>query len=350
MKKLIVVLAINMLMAGIVVNQAFFAKYLEQFKAQAQTIGTKKVLLVANEKVVQVAPDNPLFPRGVNYNAMLFNGTIPGPIIAIDQNDTLSITLRNDGKLVHSLIVQAGFGTKQANSGPVHPGQSKTFTLRAENPGAFLYMGGGDALNGVWEHVASGMYGGIVVHAINERPAKEFYVAFGDMYVNSFKELFIGTNGITGSFDFKKFIVNEPDLVVTNGMAFKYMPLMGEARLNNNADVFKVKPGELTRWYIVNGGPRDYVAFNFIGGMLDVKDGSLLGSYGQQLRHEETWTVPPGSASVIETTFPEAGMYTGIDHDLGRLIIGGAFNVLATDNSAATDQPEGTAVPPRAGR
>ena len=84
--------------------------------------------------------------------------------------------------------------------------------------------------------------------------------------------------------------------------------------------------------------------------MIDVRDGSLLGSYGQQLRHEETWTIPPGSASVIETTFPEAGMCTGIDHDLGRLIIGGAFNVLATDNSTATDQPEGTAVPPRAGR
>jgi nitrite reductase (NO-forming) len=349
MKTFIVLLAISMLMAGMILNQAFFVKYLEQFKAQAQTIGTKNVLLVANEKEVQVAPDNPLFPGGVNYKAMVFNGTIPGPIIAVDQNETLNITLKNAGKVVHSLIVQAGFGTSDTNSGPVQPGQSKTFTLRAENPGAFLYMDGGAALSGIWEHVASGMYGGIVVHAINERPAKEFYVTFGEMYVDSIKGLFNGTNGVTGSFDFRKFIANEPDLVTTNGMAFKYVPVMGEIRLNMNADIFKVKPGELTRWYIVNGGPRGDVAFNFIGGMLDVRDGSLLGNYGQQLRHEETWIIPPGSASVIETSFPEAGMYTGIDHDLGHMIIGGAFNILATDNSTATDMPEGTAVPPRTG-
>lgn len=140
MKTFIVLLAISMLMAGMILNQAFFVKYLEQFKAQAQTIGTKNVLLVANEKEVQVAPDNPLFPGGVNYKAMVFNGTIPGPIIAVDQNETLNITLKNAGKVVHSLIVQAGFGTSDTNSGPVQPGQSKTFTLRAENPGAFLYM------------------------------------------------------------------------------------------------------------------------------------------------------------------------------------------------------------------
>ena len=72
------------------------------------------------------------------------------------------------------------------------------------------------------------------------------------MYVDSIKGLFNGTNGVTGSFDFRKFIANEPDLVTTNGMAFKYMPAMGELRLNKNADVFEVKPGEL--------------AFNFIGG------------------------------------------------------------------------------------
>ena len=65
MKKIIVILAIKVLIPGMVLNQAFFAKYLEQFKAQSKTIRTKNVLLVTNEKEVQVVPDDPLFPGKV---------------------------------------------------------------------------------------------------------------------------------------------------------------------------------------------------------------------------------------------------------------------------------------------
>jgi hypothetical protein len=43
-----------------------------------------------------------------------------------------------------------------------------------------MYHCAADALNGVWEHIANGMYGAIVVHPQNEQPAKEFYVAFGE--------------------------------------------------------------------------------------------------------------------------------------------------------------------------
>ena len=61
-------------------------------QVQPQPTGvTKKVLLVASEKVVQVAPDNALHPGGVTYNAMVWNGTIPGPVIAVDQGDALEV-------------------------------------------------------------------------------------------------------------------------------------------------------------------------------------------------------------------------------------------------------------------
>ena len=68
------------------------------------------------------------------------------------------------------------------NSGPVSPGQSKTWSTVGAIPGFFFYHCSADALNGIWEHVASGMYGGIVVHPTNEEKAKEFYVAFGEIY------------------------------------------------------------------------------------------------------------------------------------------------------------------------
>lgn len=345
-KVVIAGIVVGVLIAGLIFSPVMTGKSPFQAQAQAPTGKTKKVLLVANEKVVQVAPDNALHPGGIMYNAMVFNGTVPGPVIAIDQGDTLEITLRNDGKLVHSMDFHAGFGASKANSGPVKPGESKTWSLQGTYPGVFFYHCSADALNGIWEHIANGMYGGIVVHPQNEQPAKEFYVAFGQIFNNADQGLFKGTNGKNGSFDIAKFVNDQPDLILTNGMSHKYVPSIGQVvklDINKNAQVFKVKPGELTRWYIVNAGPNDGVAFHFIGGIITVRDGS--GS--AQLENGQTWFVPPGSASVIESTFPEPGVYVGVDHNMNHVLKGGAYAVIAADNSTATDHPAGTWVPPK---
>ena len=310
----------------------------------------KHVTLIASEKQVQVAPDNALHPGGIMYNAMVFNGTIPGPVISIDQGDTLNITLKNEGQTIHSLDFHAGFGPGKALSGSVKPGESKTWSLKGEFPGLFMYHCGADGLNGVWEHISNGMYGGIVVHPANEEPAKEFYMVFSELYNTADKGPFVGTNGTAGSFDIGKLVSKNADLVLTNGMAHKYVPAVGQVNkldLNKDAEIFKVKPGELTRWYIVNPGPNDGVSFHFISGMISVRDGSNTANngYGTQVTNDETWWIPPGSASVIESTFPDPGVYVGVDHAMADVVKGGAFAVLAVDNSTATDHPEGTCVP-----
>ena len=45
-------------------------------------------------------------------------------------------------------------------------------------------------------------------------------------------------------------------------------------------------------------------------------------------------TIAPGSGASIEVVFPEEGTYLGNDHDMGHLLIGGGFVVLATNNSS----------------
>jgi nitrite reductase (NO-forming) len=195
------------------------------------------------------------------------------------------------------------------------------------------------------------MYGGIVVHPTKEKPAKEFYVVFGEIYNNADKGVLVGAGNETGSFDIGKFLNTNPDLVLTNGMAHKYVPSIGQQvkiNLNQNATVFKVKPGEPTRWYIVNAGPNDGVAFHFISGMIDVRDGSVRGWTGKQFTQDETWWVPPGSASVIEAVFPEEGIYVGVDHNMADVVKGAAFAVLATNDATADDQPPEAWVPSKA--
>ena len=222
-------------------------------------------------------------------------------------------------------------------------------------PGFFFYHCSADALNGIWEHVASGMYGGIVVHPTNEEKAKEFYVAFGEIYGFNIPAPLSGKNQ-TGpaNFNLTNMLANNNDLELTNGMAFKYVPAVGKIakiELNKNATVFMVKPNELTRWYISNGGPNHFLAFHFIGSMITVRDGSAgagLGDrYGLVNKNDDTWTIPPGSGSVIEATFPQPGLYVGVTHSLSDVVKGGAFAVLATNNATDTDHPAGTWVPPK---
>ena len=312
----------------------------------------KNVLLIANENKVKVAPDNPLHPGGIEYAAMTFNGTIPAPAMGVDQGDILNVTIRNDGKTIHSLDFHAGIGPSKVLSGNIKPGETKSVAVYADNPGAFMYHCGADALNGVWEHISNGMYGVVVVHPAKEKPAKEFYVSFSENYNTADKGLFVGTNKTVGTFDLTKFATQQPDLIMTNGMAHKFVPGIGETAkivLNPNPELFKVKPGELTRWYILNPGPNEGTSFHFISGQITVRDGSNPAGddYGTQYINDETYWIPPGSASVIESTFPEAGIYVGVDHNMNHVVRGAALAVVAVDNSTAHDQPPGTAVAPK---
>jgi nitrite reductase (NO-forming) len=313
----------------------------------------RDILLVATEKVLMIAPDNDLYPGGLSHNVMTFNGTIPGPVIFSDQGDTLRITLKNEGNLVHSLNFHAGFGPSQALSGVVNAGKNQTWTVKVDYPGAFLYHCDGDNLNGIWEHIANGMYGGIVVRRSNELKApQEFYVAFSEVYSTKAHPPFAVGQSTSdyfaqgpGSFDMEKFIARKPDLILTNGMAFRSIPWIGteaKIQLNSNAEVFHVRTGELTKWYIFNAGPRNNIAFNFAAAMVkevannnDIADsgssglGSSLDRQNYRQGYDEVVNIPPGSGTMIEVTFPEPGTYFGNDHDVGSVLYGAGFVVIA---------------------
>jgi nitrite reductase (NO-forming) len=351
-KAIVAGLAAGVLVVGLILSPVFLGVPL--FSAQAQSTGnTQHFTLIADEMDVQVAPDNALHPGGVMYRAMVFNGTIPGPVLSVHQGDMVEITLINEGDVVHSLDFHSGFGPSSAVGSKASPtgsavasGESVTWTMNAVNAGVFYYHCGADGLLGVWEHIANGMYGGIVVHPHYEKPAKEFYVVFGEIYSNNITGKFAAAEGV-GTFDIGKFLADDADLVMTNGMSFKYVPGIGahsKLALNANAEIFKVTPGEQTRWYIVNAGPNDYIAFHFISGMIDVRDGSIKNRYGTQDKNDETWTIPPGSGSVIEAVFPEEGLYVGVDHSMHDVVKGAAFAVLATNDATDDDHPTGTMV------
>jgi nitrite reductase (NO-forming) len=400
---------------------------------------TKSVTLYAQGKTLQVAPDNKLTPGGVMYDADVFgttptNGAIPGPLISLTQGQNLEVTLVNTDTEIHSLDFHMGYGTDQANSGPIqgttdpaHP-NSHTWRICNPAPGAWFYHCSGNMLNGIWRHIANGMYGGVVVHPLSEieyqnplkLPTREFYMVFGQLFTNNVYGVGIPASG-TGEFDFTKFYNDQPDLILTNGMAFKYVPHIGDptqplcttlgqedCQLNLNPDpsvkLFKVLPGELTRWYIFNAGPNDGVAFHFIGTYQDdyhgfdpnpallwnqqlnkgaggwetcCRDARTGISYGhlirQDMNDQVNW-IPPASGQIIQAKFPLidptfknshnptsqsfnarsqdnlVSLYVGVDHNMNHVIKGGAFAVVAVPGPIIPPlslyEPPGTWVPP----
>jgi nitrite reductase (NO-forming) len=327
-------------------------------------VAVRSITLIADDDTItRVAPDNQLHPGGIEYKTMTFNGTVPGPTLRFYAGELVRFTLINNGDIVHSLNLHGIVGPSQALSGPIQPGENKTWAVKVypEAPSVFMYHCDGDNLNGIWEHVASGMYGGIIVDPSSQdqkiQATKEFDIVFSEVYNSADNGLFKGTNDVIGSFDLDKFIEENPDLILTNGMAYKYIPwigTIGKYSLNNESELFQVKPNELTRWNIINAGPRKTINFNFAAAMIDVIYPSVLNHPSNKNTNLYSYTnstyetnsaqvhddidnsvylvaIPPGSGVIIEVIFPEEGFYFANDHDLASLLYGSGFVVSAAN-------------------
>ena len=97
-KAIIAGIAADILVVGLVFSPLSNGSSLSAVDAASHTGAHRHVALIASEQAVEVAPDNVLHPGGLMYNAMVFNGTIPGPVVAVNQGDTPEITLKNDGR------------------------------------------------------------------------------------------------------------------------------------------------------------------------------------------------------------------------------------------------------------
>ena len=254
---------------------------------------------------------------------------------------------------MHSIDQHAFNGDEHVNSGPIQQGHMKTWVWEAEDAGSFLYHCAGNGLMNLWTHINNGMYGNIVAQPKGNDAdvTVEYSVMFADMYTTPTEDEEDPSN--YHGFDLGAFVAGDNNIMVTNGEAFNYAPFIGAEwndgdhtlvilnPLDVDAGVLNGVPlvapiGENTRWYITNPGPNNALAWHFIAGQMDVRDGSTPKKLMTPVSNEETWTVPAGSSSTTDTVFPSVGPYIGITHKLNDVVKGGAFAVIACD----IDNPE----------
>ena len=307
--------------------------------------------------------------EGAHYNCndeAVAEASAPGPSISVDIDDVVQITLVSDidNVHVHSIDQHALNGDEHVNSGPIQQGHQKTWVWKSEQAGSFLYHCAANGLFPLWTHINNGMYGNIVVQpeGDDDHVAVEYSVMFADMYTKPAevdkKGNPVGNNHV---FDLGAFVAEANNIMVTNGEAFNYAPFIGADwgdgehnlvilnPLDVGAGVLNGAPlvapiDEVTRWYITNPGPNQFLAWHFIAGQMDVRDGSTPNKLMTPVANEETWTVPPGSSSTTDTIFPSVGPYIGITHKLSDVVKGGAFAVIACD----IDNPENNEAHPLA--
>lgn len=275
---------------------------------------TVKISLTTREVISEIAP-------GIYNNYWTYDGQVPGPMLRVREGDTVELTLTNDKTSLHEHNIDL-----HATTGPgggatvtkVKPGETKSFTWKALQPGLYIYH---CATSNVSVHNSHGQYGLILVEPKEGLPKvdKEFYIVQGELYTQGG----IGKKGLV-LFDPKLLLDNNPTYVTFNGKV--------EA-----APKMKVQKGQTVRIYVGNGGVSLVSSFHIIGEIFDsvyleggIGPGTSIG------KNIQTTTVLPGGSSIVEFKADVPGKYILVDHALSRMNKG-AWAVLEVEGKPSPE-------------
>jgi len=203
----------------------------------AATGVTKTVELHVEDKVWEVGPS-------ALYNAWTFNGTIPGPTIEATAGDRIVVRLTNDSThpaSVHTHLVEF----EQAQDGVdgpsvAQPGETVTYEWFAPYAVAVPYHDHADEGEGV----ARGLFGALIVHAPDEKPANEHVVVLSDLETQFFSQLPGVADPVTGEL---------PEGGTYRG-PHQYMHNMNGHAYEDSVTPFTGRVGELSRWRVISIG------------------------------------------------------------------------------------------------
>jgi nitrite reductase (NO-forming) len=261
-----------------------------------------RTTITAEESTISIAP-------GVSYRAWTFNGTAPGPVIHVRQGQRVVITFRNNTTMPHSLDLHAARVRADVAFADIAPGESKTISFVADDPGAWLYH---CVTAPALMHIANGMYGALIVDPARPLPhaAHEYALVASEWYLNG------SGKDAPASIDWNKAMAMQPDIATFNGYAGEYAdhPL-------------HVQPGERLRFYVLNAGPNLVTPFHLVGGIFDrvYQDGDMT----HWLSGVQTTDVPSGGAAVFEAHFDTPGVFGFVNHSFAMVDKGqiGAIDV-----------------------
>lgn len=240
---------------------------------------------------------------GTTFTYWTFARKVPGPMLRVREGDTVEVALTNNknSKAVHSIDLHAATGGLGGGEHTqVAPGETKTITWKALNPGLYVYH---CATPSVAHHISAGMYGLILVEPKGGLPKvdKEFYVMQGDLYTNHK----FGTKG-HHEYSHDKAGDELPTYYTFNGS----VGALGKEHK------MEVNVGQTVRVYFGVGGPNKVSSFHVIGEIFDKVYSE--GSTNTVKENVQTTLVPAGGATIVDFKVQHPGKYILVDHALSR--------------------------------
>ncbi|HET9653415.1 MAG TPA: multicopper oxidase domain-containing protein [Usitatibacter sp.] len=281
----------------------------------------KTVRLDTTHKIIEIAP-------GVRYSAWTFGDHVPGPTIRARVGDRIKFVMTNRSDeaapgvrltaapMMHSMDFHAAMVSPQDKYHSIAPGQTIEFEFTLNYPGVFMYHCGTPM---ILEHIASGMYGAMIVEPKEGYPTKadrEYMIIQSEFYATLPNG---GRNG-KGAHD-------HGAAPARGGKGEAPVYVLDGVRLRNaqpNYTVFngvhngmvknplEAKPGERVRLFLMNVGPSKTSSFHVVGTIFDRV--WFEGNPDNQFRGMQTVLLGSSSSAIVEFVIPEPGSYIMVDH------------------------------------
>ena len=281
----------------------------------------KEVKLDTVHKIIEIAP-------GVRFSAWTFGNQVPGPTIRARVGDKIrfSMTNRSDepvpgvqltaAPMMHSMDFHAAMVSPVDKYKSIAPGQTITFEFTLNYPGVFMYHCGTPM---VLEHIASGMYGAVVVEPSEGYPTKvdrEYIVIQSEFYVKADPDGRKVDGAPLYVLDGDRLRSSQPTHTVFNGVfnGLVQNPL-------------PAKRGERVRLYVLNVGPSKTSSFHVVGTIFDRV--WFEGNPHNLFRGMQTVLLGSSNSAVVEFVIPEDGSYIIVDHHFANASQG-AVGIIST--------------------
>jgi nitrite reductase (NO-forming) len=276
------------------------------------------IRLDTTHKIIEIAP-------GVKFSAWTFGNQVPGPTIRARVGDRIrfSMTNRSDeavpgvrltaAPMMHSMDFHAAMVSPQDKYKSIAPGQTIEFEFTLNYPGVFMYHCGTPM---ILEHIASGMYGAVIVEPRGGYPTKvdrEYMIIQSEFYAKAPAK---GDKSGIYTLDTERLRASQPTHTVFNGVH--------NGMVKNP---LAAKPHERVRLFLLNVGPSKTESFHVVGTIFDRV--WLEGNPDNQLRGAQTVLLGSSNSAIVEFMIPEEGSYIMVDHHFANASQG-ALGLIST--------------------
>ena len=281
----------------------------------------KDVRLDTVHKIIEIAP-------GVRYSAWTFAGQVPGPTVRARVGDRIRFRMTNRtaetmpgvdltaAPMMHSMDFHAAMVSPQDKYRSIAPGQTIEFEFALNYPGLFMYHCGTPM---ILEHIASGMYGAVVVEPRGGYPTRadrEYVVVQSEFYAKLDPDRRKADGVPLYVLDGERLRSSQPTSTVFNGVhnGMVTAPLPAKA-------------GERVRLYVLNVGPSKTSSFHVVGTIFDRV--WMEGNPENQFRGMQTVLLGSSNSAIVEFLIPEEGAYIMVDHHFANASQG-AIGLIST--------------------